>query len=150
MSRVLTFVNKEVNMRLVRIGKAQWEVLAVVDSRGHCQVLDFLKELGPGLFAVQRVLVRLLREQWPEEGPPTHNPQLCKSLGEGIFELRRQPKGPKLRLLFFYDEGYRIVFTNAFSKAETTPQAEIELARRLKEQYCMAKRLRRLQILEEI
>lgn len=35
-------------------------------------------------------------------------------------------------------------------KAETTPQAEIELARRLKEQYCVAKRLRRLQILEEI
>jgi len=44
--KVLTFVNKEVNIKLVRIARAKWEVLAVVDARGHCQVLDFLAGLA--------------------------------------------------------------------------------------------------------
>jgi hypothetical protein len=34
--KVLTFVNRGVNMKLVRIGWEAWEVLAVVDARGHC------------------------------------------------------------------------------------------------------------------
>ena len=78
-----------------------------------------------------------------------HNADLCKPLGEGIFEFRRQPKGPKLRVLFFYDEGCRIVCTNAFRKAERTPPAEVELARETRERYLRAKLLGRLRI-EEI
>ena len=29
-------------MKLVRIARDQWDVLAVMDHRGHCQVLEFL------------------------------------------------------------------------------------------------------------
>ena len=137
--KVLTFVNKEVNMKLVRIARAKWEVLAVVDARGHCQVLDFLAGLAPNLGAAQRFLFRFLRTRLPLEGPPIGNVDLCKSLGDGIFEFRRQPKGPKLRILFFYDDGCRIVCTNAFAKAERTPRAEIELARDLRTRYFEAK-----------
>jgi phage-related protein len=143
--KLLTFVNRRVNMKLVRIAREQWDVLAVLDDRGRCQVLDFL--MGAGQSAAQRVMLVFLRFRLPAEGP-SHSAALCKSLGNGIFEFRRQPKGPKLRVLFFYDDGYRIVCTNAFCKAERTPRAEVELARDLRRQYFSAKLLRRLRIEE--
>lgn len=147
--KVLTFVNARVNMKLVRIGRACWDVLAVVDQRGRCQVLDFL---GAGLNqgAAHRYLLAFLRIRLPAEGPPADNVDLCKPLGEGIFEFRRQPKGPKLRVLFFYDDGHRIVCTNAFAKAERTPRPEVELARSLKKEYFQAKFRKTLEIVEDI
>jgi hypothetical protein len=144
--KVLTFVNRKVNMKLVRIAREQWDVLAVLDEREECQVLELL--MASGQDAARRSMLQLLRSRLPAEGPP-RNVELCKSLGEGIFELRRQPKGPKLRVLFFYDDGCRIVCTNAFLKAERTPRMEVRLARHLKRQYFRAKLLRRLRI-EEI
>ena len=146
--KVLTFVNKRVNMQLVRIAREQWEVLAVVDDRGECQVLELLMGSGAGQSAAQRSMLWFLRSQLPVNGTP-HSVELCKSLGDGIFELRRQPKGPKLRVLFFYDDGHRIVCTNAFYKAERTPKTEVKLARDLKRLYFRAKLLGRLRIEEE-
>ena len=133
-------------MKLVRIAREQWDVLAVVDKRGRCQVLDFLT--APGQDKARRILLLFLQVRLPVEGPPTRNTDLCKPLGDGIFELRRQPRGPKLRVLFFYDDGCRVVCTNAFTKAERTPRAEVELARDLRRQYFKAKLLRRLRIQE--
>lgn len=146
--KLLTFVNERVNMKLVRIACVYWEVLAVLDGRGRCQVLDYIDGLGANYAAAKRALIRVLRVEMPRNGPPAYNTQLCKPLGGGIFEIRRQPKGPKLRVLFFYDDGCRIVCTNAFSKAETTPRTEIELARELRDRYLVAKFRRTLEILE--
>jgi len=95
-------------------------------------------------------MLQFLRLQLPVAGPPKHNADLCKSLGGGIFELRRQPKGQKLRTLFFYDDLCRIVLTNAFLKAETTPRTELALARGLKKRYFEAKLRSGIQVLEEI
>jgi phage-related protein len=125
-----------------------WEVLAVVDPRGKCQVLDFLDQLGSNYAAARRLMLLFLQVRLPEDGPPVSNVQLCKPLGDGLFELRRQPKGQKLRVVFFYDEGRRIVCTNAFCKAETTPRAELALARSLRKHYLMAKLARELSIEE--
>ncbi|MEA2599592.1 MAG: hypothetical protein QOF89_584 [Acidobacteriota bacterium] len=146
--KVLTFVNRGVNMRLARIGWGVWEVLAVVDPRGRCQVLDFLDQLGANYAAARRLMLLFLQVRLPEDGPPMSNVQLCKPLGDGLFELRRQPKGQKLRVVFFYDEGHRIVCTNAFCKAETTPRTELALARSLRKHYLMAKLARELSIEE--
>ena len=136
-------------MKLARIGWGVWEVLAVVDPRGRCQVLDFLDQLGPNYAAARRLMLVFLQSRLPEDGPPVSNVQLCKPLGDGLFELRRQPKGQKLRVVFFYDEGRRIVCTNAFCKAETTPRTELALARSLRKHYLMAKLAREL-IIEEV
>jgi phage-related protein len=136
-------------MKLVRIAKGRWEVLAVVDHRGRCQVLDFVAQLGAGFRAAQEFLTLLLRVYLPLEGPPKSSAHLCKPLGDGVFELRRQPRGPKPRVLFFYDEDHRIVCTNAFSKLEVTPRSEIELARGLREKYFETKLRRELQVVEE-
>lgn len=146
--RVLTFVNRGVNVRLVRIGWGAWEVLAILDPRGRCQVLDFLGQLGAGYAVARRVMLLSLQVRLPQEGPPMNNVQLCKPLGDGLFELRRQPKGQKLRVVFFYDEGRRIVCTNAFCKAETTPRTELSLARAQRKRYLMAKLARELSIEE--
>jgi phage-related protein len=146
--KVLTFVNRGVNVRLIRVGWGAWEVLAIVDRRGRCQVLDFLGQLGAGYAIARRVMLLFLQFRLPQDGPPMNNVQLCKPLGDGLFELRRQPKGQKLRVVFFYDEGRRIVCTNAFCKAETTPQTELSLARVQRKRYLMAKLARELSIEE--
>jgi phage-related protein len=149
--KILTYVNPPVNIQLVRIARDQWDVLAVLDGRGRCQVLDFLQQLPPSHTAAQRWMLQLLRLQLPRVGPPRHNVNLCKSLGGGVFELRRQPKGQKLRTLFFYDDLSRIVLTNAFLKAETTPRTrtEIALARSLKRRYFEAKFRHGIEIVKE-
>ena len=46
-------------MKLVRIARDLWDVLAIVDHRGHCQVLEFLEALAP---KSARFLARLYRE----------------------------------------------------------------------------------------
>ena len=148
-ARVLTYVNSPVNMRLVRIARGQWDVLAILDGRGGCPVLDFLYHLPPNYAAAQRWMIQFLHLQLPVAGPPRNNADLCKSLGGGIFELRRQPKGQKLRTLFFYDDMSRIVFTNAFLKAETTPRPDLALARSLRKRYFEAKLRHGLQIVKE-
>jgi putative component of toxin-antitoxin plasmid stabilization module len=124
-------------MKLVRIVRAQWDVLAVADPRGRCQVLEFLDSLNRGNPAA-RFLAVLLRVYLPLEGPPK-GADHCKPLGDGLFELRHQPKGPKPRVLFFYDDRCRIVCTSAFWKSEKTPRSELEASRRIREEYLRAK-----------
>ncbi len=119
-------------MKLLRLAQGRWEVLAILDRQGRCPVLDFLDELNGDLRPARELLNISLRVYLPLEGPPTVGANLCKSLGDGLFELRRQPKGPKPRVLFFQDGGHRIVCTNAFSKLETS---EVEHARGLRQQY---------------
>jgi phage-related protein len=75
------------------------------------------------------------------------NARICKSLGGGIYELRGQHRGQKLRVVFFYDDNRKVVCTNAFSKAETTPQNDLRVARELRDQYLRVKFRKELQIL---
>jgi len=134
-------------MKLVRIARDLWDVLAVVDHRGHCQVVEFLEGLAPNYRAARTAMLRLLSEVLPKSGPP-HDSRISKPLGGGIFELRRQPKGRKLRVAFFYDSGFRIICTSAFTKAETTPQIEIDSARFLARRYREARFRNELVIVE--
>jgi hypothetical protein len=68
--KVLTFVNERVNMKLVRIARGTWDVLAVLDDRGRCPVLDFIAALGANYMAAKRGLLRVLRVELPQDGPP--------------------------------------------------------------------------------
>jgi phage-related protein len=133
-------------MKLVRIGRKRWDVLAVCDSRGRCPVTDFLFDLEgtTGQTAAEQML-RLLRMKVPESGPPKAEP-LCKSLGDGLYEFRKQPKGKKLRVVWFYGGGAVIVCAAAFTKAERTPRAEIERARAQQLAYLEDRRNGKLEI----
>jgi phage-related protein len=134
-------------MRFVRIGWESWEVLAICDGRGRCQVLDFLLEFRESSPAATRSMLALLRHDLPASGPPKGEP-LCKPLGHGIYELRKQPKGKKLRVVWFYGAGPVIVCTYAFAKAERTPQVRIEQSRLLRGQYLSALTRREIEIFE--
>lgn len=121
-------------MKLVRIAREKWDVLAVLDSREECQVLDFLADLDGPESAAAGSMIALLKHKVPKSGPPGKEPS-CKSLGDGVYEFRRQPKGKKLRVLWFYGGTAVIVCTAAFKKAERTPRAPLDQARFLCKQY---------------
>jgi phage-related protein len=143
--RVLLFVNREVNMQLVRIARRRWDVLAYRDHRGNCPVLEFLENMTGSYGVAAEQMRRLLEQIIPEHGPPKGEP-LSKSLGDGLFELRRQPKGKKLRVVWFYGTGSVIVCVAAFTKAERTPRAEIARARALQRDYWEARKHGRVEI----
>jgi hypothetical protein len=133
-------------MKLIRLARVSWEVLAVLDARDKCPVLDLLNSLDEAYKAAREGMKNMMEEYTPEHGPPKHNEALCKALGGQIFEFRRQPKGVKLRTIFFYDDNKRIVFVNGFTKAETTPQEKLAAAREVRRQYIEAKFRRELEI----
>jgi phage-related protein len=134
-------------MKLVRIAKLRWEVLAVCDQRGRCPVLDFLMDLDGTTYQIAaEQMLRFLRSQVPISGPPKAEP-LCKHLGDGLFEFRKQPKGKKLRVVWFYGGGAVIVCAAAFTKAERTPRTQVERARALQKAYLEDRRDEQLEII---
>ena len=59
-----------------------------------------------------------------------------KSVGDGIFELRIKFANDITRIFYFFYVGNKIILTNGFiKKTQKTPAAEIELARKYKEDY---------------
>ncbi len=134
-------------MRLVRIGWESWEVLAICDARARAPVIEFLLSFERSAPAAAQGMLALLRQVVPAMGPP-HAEPLCKPLGDGIYELRKQPKGKKLRVVWFYGVGRVIVCTFAFAKAERTPRLLVERSRLLRRQYLAARARGEVKILD--
>jgi hypothetical protein len=121
-------------MRLIRIRRHTWDVLAVCDDRGDCQVLDFLESLEANYDAAVDAMLALLRERVPVHGPPRRMP-LTRDLGQDLFEFRREPKGKRLRVIWFFDTGRVVVCTTAFTKDDVAPPQEIARGVRLRGKY---------------
>lgn len=131
-------------MHLLRLGQKVWTVLAVMDHRGACAVLDLLESQGdPG----ERLLADL-QENIPQRGPPRNNPDASKALRDKIYELREPTtRGGTLRVLYFYDEGRVIVCANAcLKKRNKTPDDLIDAAVEIRKEYLEAKEKKRLMI----
>lgn len=61
---------------------------------------------------------------------------------EGLFEIRVEFKSNIYRIFCFFDEGNLVVLINSFQKkSQKTPKTEIELARKLKKQYFIDKKI---------
>ena len=59
-----------------------------------------------------------------------------KPIGDGIFELRIKFASDITRIFYFFYVGNKIVLTNGFiKKTQKTPPAEIEIAKKYKEDY---------------
>jgi hypothetical protein len=134
-------------MKLVRIGKLRWDVLAILDARERCEVLDFLMEPEESYRAAAQAMLRMLFDALPGGGPPRAEP-LGKSLGNGLFELRKQPRGKKLRVVWFYGGGTVVICAVAFTKAERTPRAKLAQALLLRERYQQARADQEIKIVE--
>ena len=62
--------------------------------------------------------------------------KFVKHIEDGIFELRAEHSGNIFRVFFIFDEGDIVLLFNGFQKkSQKTPRKEIELAKRLKNEY---------------
>ncbi len=125
-------------MKLVRLAKERWEILAACDNRGRCEVLEFLSDLEGDYQAAALSMVVFLTQFVARKGPPKAEPW-CKPLGGGLFEFRKQPKGKKLRVIWYYGGGNIVVCSAAFTKAERTPRSELDRSRLHLERYRLAR-----------
>lgn len=67
--------------------------------------------------------------------------KFVKYIEDGIFELRAEHSGNIFRVFFIFDEGDIVLLFNGFQKkSQKTPRKEIELAKRLKNEYYAEKR----------
>jgi phage-related protein len=126
-------------MRIVRLGRAVWHVLAIADELGH-SLWDELRAADPSDSAAEQMRATLAIDV-PRNGPPLMNKTRCRALGGGIYEF----KEPGLRVLWFYDTGRRIVCTHACPKLPKKKlQKEMAKARRIRQDYVVAKKEGRL------
>ncbi len=131
-------------MRTQEIARDLWDVQAVENESGQCQVLEHLLDLRaqePELF---QEVAAFLRDDLPINGPPPEAKgrsgivPSTKRLREGISEFRlgRRPF-PAYRVLWF--EGNRprqIICANAFTKRDaSTPVDALPKAIRLRQRY---------------
>lgn len=62
---------------------------------------------------------------------------------DGLYEIRIEFKSNIYRIFCFFDEGNLVILINAFQKkTQKTPTPEIELAKKLKKQYFIDKKLK--------
>ena len=60
---------------------------------------------------------------------------------DGLFEIRVEYESNIYRICCFFDEGNLIILINSFQKkTQKTPNAELELASKLKKQYFLEKK----------
>ncbi len=96
---------------------------------GREPVREWLKELS---LADKRVIGENLKTV--EYGWPVGMP-LCRSLGEGLWEVRSDlPNGRTARILFGIADGYLVLLHGFIKKTQKTPDSDLALARqRMKE-----------------
>ena len=69
------------------------------------------------------------------------NSKFVKLIKDGVYELRVEWESNIYRIFFIFDEGNVVVLFNGFQKkTKKTPQAEIEKALKIKEEYYEYKR----------
>lgn len=67
---------------------------------------------------------------------------LCKSLGDGLWELRSSLPGKIARVIFFID-GPRFIIVHGFiKKSQKTPKEELETAKTRKKHYEVRAKMR--------
>lgn len=109
----------------------EFEVVLFHKDNGESPVEEFIDTLEPKMQAKVLRTMELLKRNGLELREP-----YTKSLGRGIFELRAKHGTDISRVLYFFMEGQRIIFTNGFiKKTDKTPKQEIELARKYRREY---------------
>lgn len=142
-------------MRLVRVAKVVWDVVAITGEVGG-NVLSELEAIDASYRRHVENMLVMIEQYVPRNGPPVHSKLKCSPLGDDIFEFKTGPKkGKRLRVLWFYDAGdpiirHRILCTHSFLKqTRTTPPGEKDRAIEKRKEYIQAKRFRALPTIEE-
>jgi phage-related protein len=130
-------------MKLRRMILGNWTLLAVCTERGDCQVLEQLSAADESRRKTAEQMLRLLART-AALGPPT-NLELCRPLGDEIFELRKSG----WRALFFYDQHHTLIFSHVYAKqGQKLGHGQKRHATYNRESYFRAKRAGELEVME--
>lgn len=92
---------------------------------------EFLNSLDKPMRAKMVRVIKMLEVNGNDLREP-----YSKALGDGIFELRAKVGNNISRELYFFYVGEKVVLTNGFIKKTTkTPSAEIQLAKKYRDDY---------------
>lgn len=109
----------------------EFEIIFYDKADGSEPAKDFILSLDTKMRAKMFRAIELLRDKGNDLREPD-----SKSLGDGIMELRAKVGSDISRVLYFFIVGRKVVLTNGFiKKSQKTPKAEIELAKRYREEY---------------
>lgn len=100
-------------------------------KQGKSPAEDFIRAMSAKAKAKFFQIANLLKEHGPEVRMP-----YSRFLEDGIFEARVIVGNDSSRVLYFFMEGQRVIFTNGFvKKTQKTPRREIETAIRYRADY---------------
>ena len=109
----------------------EYDVDFFVKQNGDCPVREFLSSLDKKMRAKLLMDIDLLEENGPQLREP-----YSKHLNDGIFEIRAKQGTNITRVLYFFFVGKKIILTNGFTKkTQKTPQSEILIAKKYREEY---------------
>ena len=107
------------------------KVILYKQQNGTIPVQDFLQSLDAKMRAKTARAIDRLKFNGYELREPYSKP-----LGDGIFELRAQVATNISRVLYFFVVDNKAVLTHGFvKKTQQTPKAEIDRAKRYREEY---------------
>ena len=116
-----------------------FEVLFYEKEDGTEPAKEFLLGLEPKMQAKMLRTIELLEANGTDLREPS-----SKHLQDGIFELRAKVGSDISRVLYFFVIGKRIILTNGFvKKTQKTPRAEIDKAKRYREDFLLRKEQKR-------
>jgi|GEM_PF-5181630 len=124
-------------MELVRISRegAPYQVLAMCNARGDCEVFEFLRGLDKSETKLRRKILALLRERVPQRGVHKNNEE-SEELEDGINAFRPLP----IRIFWFWDKGNLIVCAYAIrKKRKKASREDIEKVKAYREEYKVAR-----------
>ena len=108
-----------------------FEVIFYETSNGTCPIDIFLNELPVKTKARVFQVIRLLEIRGNELKMP-----FSKPLDDKIFELRIQQNEHRVRILYFFVIGKKVILTNGFLKdSQRTPSSEITKAKNSRDDY---------------
>lgn len=134
-------------MNLLRLGKKNWEVLAVCSDRSHeeCDALDvaFAADEGKKGGSINSMVYRLT-EYIPENGPEIRNAQKAKKLqgADDLYELIQKTGGGGTPRIYYFTDGDRTIVCAAAEIKKGEKQAQqrvINHAEEVRRRYFEAK-----------
>ncbi len=109
----------------------EFEVIFYDKPDGTEPAKDFIISLPEAMNAKFLKILEILQKRGYNLREP-----FSKPLKDGIFELRAQVGNDISRVLYFFYVGKKVILTNGFiKKTQKTPQKEIDLALKYKNDY---------------
>ena len=116
-----------------------YEIVFFTKEDGSQPAREFMDSLSLKMQARLIKIIAMLREYGGQVRMP-----YSEYLQDGIFQIRAQQEGNITRVLYFFNDGKKVILTNGFTKktpngftkkTPKTPPAEIERAKRYKAEY---------------